>query len=608
VSLKRVVDFNALPRESRERFVAAASGEGTPKPLFEDTDSAVASSLGNIFLIALGLGLVFWVGKAGFGESIDGPAYIALYAIGAILAIGGLSGLVRALATAKRMPYAEGTYLFPVDLVQAKGSQLTISPLSEVTTINGVHHHQDNSYQHTELRLMFNHGAVEVLTIHDQAEAEQVLASLNHAQATTAAAVEAGTLEVFEDLDPFYGARNGGQWDLYCASKDAKPSDGPIAKSLPKAFQWIWVVALVVGGVGGAGAWQARNNGSDDALFQSARGSGVTWELEGYLYSGATRHVDEVRDVLLPKAEFEEAKAVGSVTALREFLELHPGSVHEGDARDAIHLLFESALADFERKAEGANEAVLPLMRAMFTWLEAAESPPVEVRFRPPDPSLLHDVDELVTTLPSDETGGVPLAPVSPSFDDARSRAREEWITTELENGFRQVIPADILDLNTGEHLDPSVDLSSDPPTSPTIAVSYTVDASGSIYTNEENTQGYVGIQIYFVVSMLVPGTNGEPGPEPLTFMLDVEPPSEFSVDTGGIAIEPSDYLVYDVMAKKAFENLASSLGAALFADGDMAGLEIVSGEIPELPGLELGGDDEDEGADDEGADDELPE
>jgi len=51
---------------------------------------------------------------------------------------------------------------------------------------------------------------------------------------------------------------------------------------------------------------------------------------------------------------------------------------------------------------------------------------------------------------------------------------------------------------------------------------------------------------------------------------------------------EPSAYLVYDVMAKTAFENLAGSLGAALFANGDASDLQSISGDIPELPTFDL--------------------
>lgn len=593
MSQKRIVNFNALPRETRERFVASAKGEGDPKPVFEDTSSLGASIVGNLFLIALGLGVLYWVAKASFGQSLDGYGYLILYGFGGFCALGGLLSLVRAIVANGRMPYAEGTYLMPVDLVQAEGPLLVLHPLSELSHVNGVHHHQDNSYTHTEIKLVFKDGTVEELTIHGKDEAEQVMNGLNNYRTIAAAAVATEQYELFQALDPFYEARNG-DWDYYCAQQDPKVSDGgPAAKALPGLLGHSWLIGLALGVLVGGGIWKLRNDASDDAKFEAIKDSTDPYVLEWYLSDGFTRHEDEVRNVLLPRAYFEVAKAEHSVTALREFLQQHAGSPHEQEAREAIHALFAEALADFEREAEGANPNVLPLMKALFAWLEANDSPPVEVRFHPPDPTILEEVDEIVATMTLEESGGVPVAAVSPSFDTQRSRAREAWIASELEDGFRRVIPADILDLEIGDPLPLDLDLQADPPKDATIAVSYSVDASGSIYTNEDNTQGYVGIQVFFVVSMLVPGVDGAPGPEPLTFMLDVQPPSEFSVETSGIAIEPSDYLVYDVMAKKAFENLAGSLGAALFATGDAANLEVFSGEIPELPGLDLSDDGE---------------
>ncbi|MCA9684763.1 MAG: hypothetical protein KC457_21440, partial [Myxococcales bacterium] len=590
MSQKRVIDFNALPKPTRERFVASCKGEGKPRFLHEDTSSPTASAIGGIIVLVLGLGMLYSVANAAFGYKVDEPGYLVLYGFAGFCLMGGLLATVRALLTGKALPYKNGTYLFPLDLVTTDGKELTLQPLAGLSHVNGVHQYQNGTYMHTDLTLAFKDGTVTVLKIHGPVQAEQVLQGMRTSQVQAAEAVDAGNYGIFADLDPFYEARTGGQWEEICGQVNAKtPTDSPRAGSTPGILKRAWGLGLILGLVLGGGVWQLRNIASDDAMFERVKDSTDKWELEDYLWSGGTRHEAEVRDVLIPRAEFEEAKAQGSVTALREFIETHPGSVHEPDARVAIHELFTKALRDFEEQAKGGNnEQVFPLMQSLFAWLEANDSPPLEVRFRPPDPSLLEDVDKLVTTLPKDETGGLPLAPISPSFTDERSLARESWIATELENGFRRVIPADILDLDMGERLPADLDLSENRPARPTIAVTYSVDASGSIYANETNTQGYVGIQVYFIVSMLVPGLEGGEAPQPLTFILDVQPPSEFSVETGGIAIEPSDYLVYDVMAKKAFENLAGSLGSALFATGEAGSLQIISGEIPELPTLDL--------------------
>ncbi|EDM74088.1 hypothetical protein PPSIR1_16150 [Plesiocystis pacifica SIR-1] len=584
----RVVEFNALPKATRERFVASASGQAEPGPVFEDTNSPGWGAVGWFIVLAMGAGTLYGVSTASFGEGVDGPGFIALYAIGAVLVLGGFLAMIRSIVTAKNMPYKLGTYLFPVDIVTAEDDVLSIQPLSEVSHVNVIHNHENGAYQNSTLRLVFSSGLQQELTIFGQTEAQNVAHQMHQWRVRAAQIVESGDYGQFAALDPFFEAR-AGDWDMICATKNAKVSDGgPAAKASPALLQKAWLIGLIVGALLGGGSWYLRNTMSDDAMFEAVKDTNDTYLLNDYVYAGCTRHLDEVQNVLIPKAEFEEAKAEGSVTALRQFIETHPGSVHEPDARAAIHELFAKALADFQATASDANPNILTTVTAMLNWLEAADSPPVAVRFRAPDPSILHDVDEVVKSMTLEETGGLPIAAISPSFDDQRTRVRESYIVNELEAGFLRVIPADILDLELGERIPEDLDLEANRPDAPTIAVAYTVDASGSIYANELNTQGYVGIEIYFIVSMLIPGTDGAEPPPTLTFVLDVEPPSEFSVSTDGIALTPSDFLVYDVMAKKAFENLSTSLKGAFFSTGDASSLQIVTGEIPELPALDL--------------------
>lgn len=58
--------------------------------------------------------------------------------------------------------------------------------------------------------------------------------------------------------------------------------------------------------------WYARNVANDEAMFDNAKRSGSTWALA-------------------------EAQEKGTVTALREFLDAHKGSVVEKEARDSMH-------------------------------------------------------------------------------------------------------------------------------------------------------------------------------------------------------------------------------------------------------------------------------
>ena len=230
-----------------------------------------------------------------------------------------------------------------------------------------------------------------------------------------------------------------------------------------------------------------------------------------------------------------------------------------------------------KKQATEADPKSVAFIEQLFEYQEAHGSPPLDVRFRPPDLDGLSKVDKRLsqtfgtessaaaTLLGEDTTkrgvGPKNVHPIAPSFTDERMIPREKLIVADLQKAFGGVFHNDILELRYGERIG-----AEEPPfTQPTMEVAYTVNPSGSIYTSENGADAYVGIVIEFIVSLRMPGEA-----EPLRFPLEVKPPHTFevqytrfsslSLDTG-----PSTEQVYETMASLAFEALDGKLHEVFF-------------------------------------------
>jgi hypothetical protein len=141
--------------------------------------------------------------------------------------------------------------------------------------------------------------------------------------------------------------------------------------------------------------------------FQSAES---TYEYQAYVYGG-WRHVDEVREEFLPRAQlkdaaqktdpaerikavqeiaagklvpsvraeadaalkaafhaaFQKATEAGTVSALREFQHLYPQADDVPAAKQQIHVLFEKTLADFKPRASKPDS--VPFVEALLGYM-----------------------------------------------------------------------------------------------------------------------------------------------------------------------------------------------------------------------------------------------
>ena len=255
----------------------------------------------------------------------------------------------------------------------------------------------------------------------------------------------------------------------------------------PMWMRFDWVLALAIGVTLGLGLGSMRNASSDERMYRTVVAAASIPIYQQYLARGG-RHADEVRDVLLARAELQEAQRQGSVGALEAFARAHPSSkiAPEIDAaiRRAFLIEFDkskavgtvAALDDFAKKyPDGHLEAELDSTRhgiyaqALASWkkksrvdaatsafierlLAAAEKagPACEVRFRFKPTKPLDEVDKRITKhayYPGPDA--LPSHYVTPEA----LHTREQRVAQALADGFAASFPTDLLSVRAGEPL-----------------------------------------------------------------------------------------------------------------------------------------------------------
>jgi hypothetical protein len=350
-----------------------------------------------------------------------------------------------------------------------------------------------------------------------------------------------------------------------------------------------------------------RNVASDEMAFQSAES---TYDYQSYLYGG-WRHVDEVREEFLPRAQlkdaaqktdpaerikaiqdiaagklvpsvkaeaaaalkaafhaaFQKASEGGTVSALRDFQHLYPQAEDVPAAKQQIHVLFDKTLTDFKPRASKPDS--VPFVEALLGYMEKNDSPPLEVRFRRHNGKTMELADKVLSREAGANSDA--FASASSHFEPEDATTREGAVIAAMQKGFGGVFPTDVLPLTKGDDLDPN-DMSIPATTKPSIFVDYTVGWSGATYSDPKEGKKFVGIVFDFDVLMTIPNSG-----KLLKLKFKVQPPDTFTVSydtfsnpSFGDAINnakqgPSDSLVYEVMALRAFDELSQKIQNEFF-------------------------------------------
>jgi hypothetical protein len=605
----RIVDFNALPKAVRERLVGCVEHAALPRPLLAEVSSSRGAAFGFAVLFLFGCAVVALTALFRFGQAVQGPFAMAGYAVGIALAILGVLAMIRRSKLASVLPFAPGRYLFPVDFVDARSRMLRLVPLCALIDIRSVPWQQKGVEGGATLTFTFEDGIEESFVLHGGVLPEQVFCDLEQAQERIRRAVAAHDIRTLSVLDPFFEDPSD---DASSAPSPARAGEaaGPLARSIGGIFRLpvMFGLAAALGVVLAAPLWYARNLRSDEAMFRRATREDTERAFEAYLVSGR-RHAEEVRTSLLPRAALKEAERKGSVTALRQFLAMYPKSCVDSEARAKIHALFLRMFGEFREQASAADPRLLPFMERLVGYLEAHESSRIEARFHSPSSSALAVVDAVLERK-AERAGIGRIVPVAAHFDDLHSIPRESSIVRSLQAGFAAVFPADVMTIGVGQRLvahplplsvllgkkpTPEVPANGTPAPEPphlpppaievpTLDVQYKVAWAGDLYSEEKGNRQFVGIVIYFDVSMRIPGQ-----PESFDFSFEVTPPDHFSVDyfsTGDPLFglrgatnpnaqaplaSPPEGQVYDAMAERAFDQLTDKLRAVFFRPGSRA-------------------------------------
>lgn len=596
------IDFNQLPRATRERFVAITQNRAGPAPVFQQRTAGGAGCGWISLMVLFGLGACAVV-VGGFGKPYSATQPVGTlfaYVLSFFLFFLGVAGSLRAAARKNALPFSAGVYVFPADTLIARDRNIKILSARELTDVQPVHHHRNGVYQQTIFSLSYSDGTRESFSVLGKPQAEAALQRLRSEGAQAARAIAQRDAHTLYPLDPLFEARTTG----------FQPSDdpsGPLAKSPPGWTSKYALFALVLAVVLAPITFGLRNLASDERAFQSAED---VYDYQSYVYGG-WRHVDEVRDEFLPRAQlkvaaqktnvaervkavqeiaggklvpavraeadaalkaalhaaFESAAYAGTVSALRDFQHLYPQAEDVPAAKARIHELFDKTLADFKPRASKPDS--VPFVEALLDYMEKNDSPPLEVRFRRRNGKTMALGDKVL----SREAGpdGASFASASSHFEAKDAPSREGAVISAMQKGFGGVFPADVLSLTKGDELDPA-DTSVPGTSKPTIFVDYTVGWSGVTYSDPREGRHFVGIVFDFDVLMTIPN-NGKL----LKLKLKVQPPDSFTVryDTFtnpsfGDAINnakqgPSDSLVYEVMALRAFDQLSQKVQDEFF-------------------------------------------
>jgi hypothetical protein len=526
------IEFYDLPRPVQERFVAAAQASLAPAPL---AVKPAPRYVGLGWFAASLLGFLVTAGFAahGYGDLARASALASgfdavLYCIGFTLSFACLTRGLTLRDRAVSLPFVRATYLFPMGVVDATSSALSVHSLTDLRTVEATA---------DALQVTFIDGASFAFPARDQDQANAAKQAVTESQERLDEATRADSVRSLAALDPL------------CRTSFPSPFSQDIPYRRPTTV-WAAVMlalAMVSGVVLGVGLWQVRNKLSARHLADSARALDTTEAYRAYLARGGRS--PEIADTLLPRAELNEAKAAHSVQAIQSYIANHPGSKIQAEVDEALRSALLSALDlartpgtlaaldDFVRAYPAHEPVAKELAEARHAVYRAAaerakglavptasrhadpaafidqlvdyverRGPKVEIRFRAELGRSCKKADSFVrgsayfarnSTLPTRYFGPEDM------------RRREALAAPLLLSALQSLFRREIVEFELGAAL-PSSDESGKPPPlptpeRPTLFISHRTELSGSV-TNAKPRGIFFGTGMFFDTSFQIPG------------------------------------------------------------------------------------------------------
>jgi hypothetical protein len=525
------IEFYDLPRPIQERFVAAAIGSLAPAPLAIKLGSRFVGA--RWFVVALiGFALTAWYALQGFGDLEDAGAIASgtraiVYCVGFTLSFACLTRGLTVRDRALSLPFARATYLFPMGVVDAMSSSLSVHSLADLKSVEA---------KPSSLAVTFNDGSSFEFPARDQQQAEAAKTAVTESQQRLDEATRADSVRSMAALDPL------------CQTNFPSPFSQDIPFKRPTAFWGVALIgmAVVSGAALGIGVWEVRNKVSARRIAETARALDTTAAYRQYLARGGQQ--PEIVDTLLPRAELTLARADGSVEAIEQFIAAHPDSKIQAEVDEALRAALLDALgkakaertlaaldrfaaahprhepvakdladarhAVYTAAAEHAKSLLVPgevqksdptaFVERLIAYVEA-HGPRATIRFRSYLGKSYDQVDTQVRT--SNYFAGNSSLP-SRFFGNESMRKREALAGPLLLGALQNLFPTEIVRFELAEALPaPEPGERPDPlpePTEPTLYIDHRTELSGS-HTVAKPRGMFFGAGIFFETHFVIP-------------------------------------------------------------------------------------------------------
>jgi hypothetical protein len=582
------LDFNLLPRISRERFIRALAADPPHVAPICSRREERRGTKGWYILIALSLGAAVAAGAMQFGSTsapVQDRRFLAVYVVTCACLGLAVASIVRARVLADVLPFQAGVYVLPVDVVDASTKELGIFSLVELVSVEPVHHQRSGVYSHSTLALRFPETTF-AFDVRGLAYADGLAMRIDEARESLTKAIQRGRVDDLHGVDPFAEARRRG----------FQPVDEPglRAREAPIWARFVWAIALVSGLLPGVGVWRARNAISDERAFAQIASKPDEATANAYLRAGGLRGAD-VKRVVLPRLQLVAAQKLPSATerataieafakahrgteleakanaalaaalhavfleqttvpALRSFVSQWPAAADAPAAEVKVHALFLSTHADFTRHQNMTDKNLAPVIDALFAWAEA-HPVPIEVRFRRRSIGGLAAADKLLAAGLLDDGAAAKNgnAEASPLFTGGELAIREAALVRGLQQCFRGLFPSDPFALKAGAQLEETKPLPE--VTSPTIVVDYDLGWNGVTYVAKGRQRRFLGVFAKLEVFVQVPKDS-----HVFSFTLKVTPPESFAIEGA-----EDDARIYDAILVHGYDRTPSQLAPLVF-------------------------------------------
>src|SRR5450432_3693501 len=174
------LEFNHLPRPTRERLVAITQGKAGPAPIFQRRSSGSSYGSWSLLVFVLVPGLV-GVLALHFGQpyyAAQAPGFALAYTLFTFLCVLNLLAIVRSSLRKKALRFTAGSYVFPLDTVIVGENGVKLLSTREIAKLEPVHHLRNGSYTHTRINLSYTDGSRESFSFSSKPQAEAALARL----------------------------------------------------------------------------------------------------------------------------------------------------------------------------------------------------------------------------------------------------------------------------------------------------------------------------------------------------------------------------------------------------------------------------------------------